>query len=139
MSLLDDLENKAVTGMLGGSSNPLATGLLQMINNHPGGVAGLVQSFHEKGLGEIASSWVGTGQNLPISADQIQQVLGSEQVQQLAAKAGISPEVAGSALAQLLPTLIDKLTPNGQVPQHSNLMEMGMRVLQSLGKTGTNG
>src|SRR4029077_17658292 len=58
MGLLDDLENKAVTGMLGGSSNPLATGLLQMINNHPGGVAGLVQSFHEKGLGEVASSWV---------------------------------------------------------------------------------
>ena len=139
MGLLDDLENKAVTGMLGGSSNHLATGLLQMINNHPGGVAGLVQSFHEKGLGEIASSWVSTGQNLPISADQIQQVLGSEQVKQLAAKAGISPDVAGSSLAQLLPTLIDKLTPNGQVQQHSNLMEMGMSVLQSLEKTGTNG
>lgn len=137
MGLLDDLENKAVTGMLGGSSNPLATGLLQMINNHPGGVAGLVQSFREKGLGEIASSWVSTGQNLPISADQIQQVLGSEQVKQLAAKAGISPDVAGSSLAQLLPTLIDKLTPNGQVQQHSNLLEMGMSVLQSLGKTGT--
>jgi uncharacterized protein YidB (DUF937 family) len=139
MGLFDELENKAVSGMLGGSSNPLATGLLQTINNHPGGVAGLVQSFHEKGLGEIASSWVSTGQNLPISADQIQQVLGSEQVKQLAAKAGISPDAAGSSLAQLLPTLIDKLTPNGQVQQHSNLMEMGMSLLQSLGKTGTNG
>jgi uncharacterized protein YidB (DUF937 family) len=139
MGLFDDLENKAVTGMLGGTSNPLATGLLQMINNHPGGVAGLVQSFHEKGLGEVASSWVGNGQNLPVSADQIQQVLGGEQVKQLAAKAGISPDVAGSSLAQLLPTLIDKLTPNGQAPQHSNLMEMGMSVLQSLEKTGTNG
>lgn len=139
MGLFDDLENKAVNSMLGGSSNPLATGLLQMINNQPGGVAGLVQSFHEKGLGEIASSWVGTGQNLPISAEQIQQVLGSEQVKQLAAKAGISPDVAGSSVAQLLPTLIDKLTPNGQIPQQSNLMEMGMSLLQSLGKTGTNG
>ena len=139
MGLFDDLENKAVNSMLGGNSNPLATGLLQMINNQPGGVAGLVQSFHEKGLGEVASSWVGNGQNLPISADQIQQVLGSEQVKQLAAKAGISPDVAGSSLAQLLPTLIDKLTPNGQVQQHSNLMEMGMSVLQSLEKTGTNG
>jgi len=127
MGLFDDLENKAVNSMLGGSSNPLATGLLQLINNHPGGVAGLVQSFHEKGLGEVASSWVGSGQNLPISADQIQQVLGS------------SPDVAESSLAQLLPTLIDKLTPNGQAPQHSNLMEMGMSVLQSLEKTGTNG
>ena len=139
MGLFDDLENKAVNSMLGGSSNPLATGLLQMINNQPGGVAGLVQSFHEKGLGEVASSWVGNGQNLPISADQIQQVLGSEQVKQLAAKAGISPDVAGSSLAQLLPTLVDKLTPNGQLPQHSNLMEVGMSILQSLEKTGTNG
>jgi uncharacterized protein YidB (DUF937 family) len=134
MSLLDDLENKAANSMLGGSSNPLASGLLQMINSTPGGLSGLVQSFHEKGLGAVAASWVSTGQNLPISADQIQQVLGSDQVKQLAAKAGISPDAAGSALSQLLPTLVDKLTPNGQMPQHSSLLEMGMSVLQSLNK-----
>lgn len=139
MSLLDDLENKAVNSMLGGSSNPLATGLLQMINNQPGGLAALLQSFHDKGLGGLASSWVAIGQNLPISAEQIQHVLGSDQVKQLAAKAGISPDVAGTALSQLLPTLVDKLTPNGQIPQHSSLLEMGMTVLQSLGKTGTSG
>jgi uncharacterized protein YidB (DUF937 family) len=113
MGLLDDMENKAVTSMLGSSSNPLATGLLQMINNHPGGLPALMQSFHDKGLGEIASSWVGSGPNLPISADQIQHVLGSDAVKQLAAKAGISPDAAGSWLAALLPFLIDKLTPNG--------------------------
>jgi uncharacterized protein YidB (DUF937 family) len=135
MSLFDDLENKAANSMLGGSSNPLATGLLQMINSTPGGLSGLVQSFHEKGLGAVAASWVGTGQNLPISADQIQHVLGSDQVKELAAKAGISPDAASSALSQLLPTLVDKLTPNGQVPQHSSLLEMGMSVLQSLNKS----
>ena len=135
MSLLDDLENKAANTMLGGSSNPLATGLLQMINSTPGGLSGLVQSFHEKGLGSIAASWVGTGQNLPITADQIQHVLGSDQVKQLAAKAGISPDAAGTALSQLLPNLVDKLTPNGQMPQHSSLLEMGMSVLQSLNKS----
>jgi uncharacterized protein YidB (DUF937 family) len=139
MGLLDDLENKAVNSVLGGSSNPLATGLLQAINNHPGGLPALLQSFHDKGLGSIASSWVGTGQNLPITADQIQHVLGSDQVKQLAAKAGISPDAAGASLAQLLPTLIDKLTPNGQIPQHASLLETGMGLLQSLGKTGTNG
>jgi uncharacterized protein YidB (DUF937 family) len=139
MGLLDDMENKAVTSVLGGSTNPLATGLLQMINNHPGGLPALVQSFHEKGLGDVASSWVGSGQNLPISADQIHQVLGSDAVKALAAKAGISPDAAGSSLAALLPSLIDKLTPNGQMPQHSSLMETGMSLLQSLGKTGTNG
>ena len=98
-----------------------------------------MQSFHEKGLGGLAASWVGTGQNLPISADQLQHVLGSDQVKQLAAKAGISPDAAGAALTQLLPGLVDRLTPNGQMPQHSNLLEMGMSILQSFGKTGTNG
>lgn len=139
MGLLDEMENKAVTSMLGNSSNPLATSLLQMINNQPGGLSGLMQSFHDKGLGGIMASWVGTGQNLPITADQIQHVLGSEQVKELAAKAGISPDLASSSLATMLPSLIDKLTPNGQMPDHSNLIQMGMSVLQSLGKSGTNG
>ena len=138
MGLLDDMENKAVTSMLGNSSNPLAGSLLQMINNHPGGLSGLVQSFHDKGLGEIASSWIGSGQNLPISADQIQHVLGSDAVKQMAAKAGISPDIASSSLAAMLPSLIDKLTPNGQMPDHSNILQMGMSILQSMGKTGTN-
>jgi uncharacterized protein YidB (DUF937 family) len=138
MGILDDLENKAANSMLGGSSNPLATGLLQMINSQPGGLSGLLQTFHDKGLGGLASSWVGTGQNLPITADQIQHVLGSDQVKQMAAKVGISPDAAGAALSQLLPTLVDKLTPNGQIPQHSTLLEMGTSLLQSLGKTGTN-
>ena len=63
------------------------------------------------------SSWIGTGQNLPISADQMQHVLGSDQVKELAAKAGMSPDMASNALSQLLPTLVDQLTPSGQVPQ----------------------
>ncbi len=137
MGLLDDLENKAISSVTGGGSNPLATQVLQMIQQQPGGLSGLVQSFHDKGLGGLAASWVGTGQNLPISADQIQHVLGSTQVQALAAKAGISPEVASSQLAQLLPTLVDKLTPNGQMPQQGNLVEMGMNLLKSLGTPGT--
>ena len=139
MGLLDGMENKAVNSMLGQSSNPLATSLLQMINNQPGGLSGLVQSFHDKGLGGIVSSWVGTGQNIPVTADQIQHVLGSDQVKELAAKAGISTDLASSSLATMLPSLIDKLTPNGQMPDHSTLVQMGMSVLQSLGKTGTNG
>jgi uncharacterized protein YidB (DUF937 family) len=141
MGLLDNLEssfeNKAVSSVLGSSSNPIATHLLETINNHPGGLSGLIQSFHEQGLGSIASSWVGNGENLPLTSEQIQQVLGNERVQQLAAKAGISPEAASSTLSQLLPTLVDKLTPNGQVPEHSNLLETGMSLLQSLQNKGT--
>ena len=134
MGLLDNLENQALGKVLGGSSNPLATGLLQMIQNQPGGLQGLVQSFHDKGLGGVASSWVGTGPNAPVTSDQIHQVLGSDQVKALAAKAGISPEAAGSAIAQLLPGIVDKLTPNGQVPAHNSVMDMVGGLLQNLGK-----
>ncbi len=134
MGLLDSLENQALGSILGGNSNPLATGLLQMIQNQPGGLQGLVQNFHNNGLGEIAQSWVGSGQNTPISADQIHQVLGSDQVKTLAEKAGISPDMAGGAIAQMLPGIIDKLTPNGQMPAHNSVMDMVGGLLQNLGK-----
>lgn len=124
MGLLDSLESMAVTSLQGNNSNSLAASLLQMIQNQPGGLQGLVQGFHDKGLGGVVSSWVSTGQNLPISADQIQQVLGNDKVKQMAAQVGISPELAGSSIAQLLPTIVDKLTPNGNVPDHSSVMDM---------------
>jgi uncharacterized protein YidB (DUF937 family) len=137
MGLLDDLENKAVSSAMGSTTNPLASQLLQMIQQQPSGLSGLVQSFHDKGLGGLVTSWVGTGQNLPISADQIQHVLGSTQVQQLAAKVGISPGAASSQLSQLLPTIVDKLTPNGEMPQQGNLIEMGLNLLKSFEAPGT--
>ena len=105
-----------------------------MIQNQPGGLQGLVQLFHEKGLGGVASSWVGTGPNAPVTSDEIHQVLGSDQVKALAAKAGISPEIAGSAIAQLLPSIVDKLTPNGQVPADNSVMDMVSGLLQNLKK-----
>jgi uncharacterized protein YidB (DUF937 family) len=132
MGLLDNLESAAMGKVLGSNSNPLASGLLQMIQNQPGGLQGLVQSFHDKGMGGLVSSWIGSGQNLPVSADQIHQALGSDQVKALAAKAGVSPDTAASAIAQLLPSIVDKLTPNGQVPEHNNVMEMASGLLQSL-------
>jgi uncharacterized protein YidB (DUF937 family) len=139
MSFLEDMAGKELGSMLSSSSNPLAAGVMQMINSQPGGLSGLVQQFHDKGLGGLVNSWVSTGQNLPISADQIQHVLGSDQVKELAAKAGISPDLAGSHLAEFLPMLIDKLTPNGQLPQGtSSLLESGLDMLKGLAKTGTD-
>ena len=139
MSFLEDMAGKEMSSMLSSSSNPMASSVIQMLNNQPGGLSGLLQQFHDKGLGGLVTSWVSTGQNLPISADQIQHVLGSEQVKDLAAKAGISPEVASSHLAEFLPMLIDKLTPNGQVPQaSSSLLESGLSMLKGLAKTGTD-
>ena len=143
MSFLEDMAGKELGSMMSGSSNPLVSSVMQMINNQPGGLSGLVQQFHDRGLGGLVSSWVSTGQNLPISADQLQHVLGSDQVKELAAKAGVSPETASSHLSQLLPMLIDKLTPNGQLPEASNstssMLEAGLDMLKGFGKTGTNG
>ena len=134
MGLLDNLENQALGKVMGGgSSNPMVAGLLQMIQNQPGGLQGLVQSFQEKGLGGLVSSWISTGPNPAVSADQVHQALGSEQVKELAAKAGISPDVASAAIAQILPGLVDKLTPNGTVPDHSNVLEMATNMLKNFG------
>ena len=129
MSFIDDIANK-LFGSSGGSSNPTVSAVLQMVNNHPGGFSGLLQTFQEKGLGGVASSWVGIGENQAISADQIRGVLGEEHIQQFAAKAGIPPDQASAKLAEYLPQIVDKLTPNGQVPS-GNLMELGKSLLKS--------
>jgi len=135
MGLLDNIEGQMLNRVAGGTSNPMAAAVLQMIQNHPGGLQGLIQCFHQNGLGGVISSWISTGQNQAISPDQVQQVLGNNTLQQVAEKAGISPDQAKSSLAELLPTLVDKLTPNGQVPEHSSLLAMGESLLGSLGKS----
>lgn len=137
MSLMDDQTAEIVVGAAGAGSSPLASSLLKMISSQPGGLNGLLETLHEKGLGDLVQSWIGAGANLPISAQQLLHVLGPQRVQHLAEEAGAEPESAAYQLASLLPTIVDKLTPNGQVPQSGNLMEMGMNVLKSLGKTGT--
>jgi uncharacterized protein YidB (DUF937 family) len=135
MGLLDNIEGQVLNRVTGGSSNPMAAAVLQMIQNQPGGLQGLMQCFQQNGLEGVISSWVGTGQNQAISPDQVQQVLGNNTLQQVAEKAGVSPDQAKSSLAELLPTLVDKLTPNGQVPEHSSLLQMGESLLSSLGKS----
>jgi uncharacterized protein YidB (DUF937 family) len=82
-----------------------------------GGLIGLVEKFHQGGLGEIASSWVGTGQNLPVSPDQLGGVLGHDTVSAMAGKLGLDHGDLLGQLSHLLPQVVDKLTPNGQLPQ----------------------
>ena len=145
MGLMDDLQNSGLGSLLGGggssntNSNPMLAAAMQMLQNHPGGIAALVQMFQSKGMGDVVNSWISTGQNIPISADQVTNALGADQVNKMAAQAGMSPTAAGGSLAAILPMLIDKLTPNGQVPHQSSLLEQGMSMLNSLGKTGTEG
>jgi uncharacterized protein YidB (DUF937 family) len=116
MGLLDTITQIAGQAMSqGGGQSSLLEGVLGLLQQHEGGLAGLVQAFYDKGLGEIAASWVGTGANLPVSADQIREVLGSGQLAGLAEKFGLSSEDASGRLSELLPQVVDKLTPGGQV------------------------
>ena len=85
-------------------------------NGQGGGLAGLVQSFQQAGLGDQISSWIGSGQNLPVSGEQLGQVFGSEQMSQMAERMGLSTGDLGAQLSQLLPQAVDRLTPGGQMP-----------------------
>ena len=118
MGLMDQL-GQAVGGMMGGQSgqNPLLQALTSLLGKDSGigGLAGLVQAFQKNGLGDIVNSWVGTGQNMPATPSQIEQGLGSDILKQLASKAGLSSQDVSSQLSNLLPTLVDKLTPNGKI------------------------
>lgn len=111
MGLLDNL-----MGALGGQSGSGDLAEIVQSLGAAGGVGGLVDAFQKGGLGEVAQSWVSSGANLPISAEQIQAVLGSGMVGQFAEKLGVDPQVGAAKLAEMLPGLIDKLTPGGQLP-----------------------
>lgn len=82
----------------------------------PVGLDGLVQRFEQRGLGELVASWIGTGHNLPVSAEQLHAVLGAEWVGQFARQLGLPRDDAAQQLSQLLPQMVDRLTPDGQLP-----------------------
>lgn len=126
MSLFDSALSMlgSVSQNSGGNTSLMQAAVSMLGDRQPGGVGGLqalISAFHQAGLADIVQSWVGTGQNMPISAAQIQQALGGGQLQQLASAAGISHEGAASQLAEFLPGIIDHLTPHGQVPEAGNI------------------
>ncbi|MBL0213829.1 MAG: DUF937 domain-containing protein [Myxococcales bacterium] len=110
MSILDSLTDNLDAEHLGKVAGPLQ----DMLSN--GGVHAVLDKFHAGGLGDKVQSWVGMAKNLPISADQINSVLGNDTVKSIAAKAGIPADKVASALAQLLPHAVDKMTPDGKLP-----------------------
>ena len=133
MGLLDSVVGALASGQSGGS-NPLINIIMQMISNpQTGGLGGLVQSFQQGGLGDVVNSWVSNGQNLPISAEQIQAVLGGGKLQDIASQLGVSTEQASGGLADLLPQLVDKLTPNGQIPEGGDMLTQGLDMLKKGG------
>lgn len=140
MGLLDSILGSVLGG--GQSQNSgqaaLINAVIQMIANKgggagaaaggAGGLGGLIGALTQGGLGNVASSWVGTGQNLPVSAEQLQSALGGSGggglLAQIAQQAGLSHSDAASGLSQILPGLVDKLTPDGQIPQQDSLEKM---------------
>jgi len=108
MSLLDNL-----MGALGGQGDIAETVKSLGV---AGGVGGLVDAFQKGGLSEVAQSWVSSGANLPVSPEQIQAVLGSGVVGQFAEKLGVDPQTAAAKLSEVLPGLVDQLTPGGKLP-----------------------
>ena len=134
MSLLDGLKDQVVNAIGGGAQHggavEAAMGLLQS----SGGLSGLVQMFQQKGMGDMVSAWIKTGPNPPISGPQVHNVFGGDQITQLATKLGVPPQAASSLVASVLPTLVDKLTPDGQIPQGGgSLLDTGMDFLKKSG------
>jgi len=109
MGLLDGL----LGGVVGAEMATVVNGLIE----RHGGIQGIVTQLEQQGLGGMVRSWVGTGANQPITADQIHQAFGSDTVKQLAAKVGMTPEDLAAKLSQILPQAMDKLTPGGVVPK----------------------
>ncbi len=118
--MLHKILSGALQGISGGQSaaNPLLQIVVSLLGNSggSGGLAGLVQQFQQAGLGEQMQSWIGSGQNMPISMDQLSQVFGAERMQQMAASAGMDQQQFGGQLAELLPKIVDQVTPAGEVP-----------------------
>ena len=117
MGLLDSLAG-AVLGKLSGQQGGMAQIALDMFNQN-GGLGGVLDKFKQGGLGDAAASWVGKGENMPVSAEQISSVLGSGAIADMAARFGIDPATLSAQIAQHLPTVVDKMTPDGEVTEGS--------------------
>ncbi len=128
MGLLDSLLGSVMGGSPQGQS-PLLLAALQLIQQN-GGLPGIISKFQQGGYGGHADSWVGTGANVPINGSQLQEVLGSGTIGQIAQQLGLSHGDASSGLAQVLPQLIDKMTPAGQVTSdHGDMLQQAMAAL----------
>ena len=142
MGLLDGL----LGGMLGGSSStsggtaqaqaqPGQSALigmaLQLIQQN-GGLPAIIGKLQQAGLGQQVGSWVGTGKNIPVDPNQLTQALGSGTIGQLAQQLGVSHGEAGTSLAQMLPHIIDQMTPQGQVPDnHGDMLAQALSMLKT--------
>ena len=137
---LEGAPNAHTTGSAGinpggaAASGALISQVISMIQNRPGGLAGLLQSFQQGGLGHVFQSWISTGQNLPVSADQLHNTVGSDWIARITEATGLSQSQVEQHLSSLLPQIVDHLTPGGQLPQGEiggDLAKLAERFLHS--------
>lgn len=136
MGLLDGMLGNVLGGMMGGGQqgaqgqSPLIAIVLQMLQQN-GGLQGMLGKMQQAGFGEQAQSWVGTGQNMPISPDALSQIFGQGQLGKIAEQLGMPQQDVAGGLAQMLPGVVDQMTPQGQIPDNDNdLVAQALALLQ---------
>ena len=118
MGVFDTIAASVIDQMAGEKAGT-AKIAIEMFNQY-GGLSGILAKFQENGLADITASWVGTGENKPISSQQITDVLGADIITQMAKKFDLDANGLSAQLAENLPKVVDKMTPNGEVSKHSN-------------------
>ena len=127
-----DLLNTIQSALGGGDkNNDLMSIVMNLVGGQKGGLNGLISQFTSKGLGDVIGSWVSTGKNLPVSPDQLKNALGDDTVKNIASKLGMDSNAVTSQLSNLLPDVVDKLTPDGKVPE-GDLMSKATDLLGGL-------
>jgi uncharacterized protein YidB (DUF937 family) len=118
-------------GGMGGVGGAAIIGVVLQLLQQNGGLQGMLSKMQQSGLGDQAQSWIGTGQNQPISPDALSQVFGQGNVSQIAQQLGMSHQDAAGALAQALPQVVDRMTPDGSIPaDHDDLVARTLEQLQ---------
>lgn len=155
MGLFDGIVDNVVGNVLGGgrrqqapnalgallseltAGNQTQGGLLSAglsLIEQSGGLSGVLEMFRRNGMAQQVESWISTGANAGISPEQVQQVFSGSALGNVASQLGVSPAQASSAMAQILPELINQLTPQGHVPEnHGDLISQGLALLRRVG------
>jgi|ERR1019366_7024506 uncharacterized protein YidB (DUF937 family) len=132
MGLLDGLLDNVLGANAQQSQGSMLQAALQIVQQN-GGLPGMISKFENGGMAAHVGSWVGSGSNMPISGAQLQEILGSGAIGEIAQRLGLSHADASSGLAQVLPQVIDKLTPGGQVPaDHGDLLAQARAMLEKM-------
>jgi uncharacterized protein YidB (DUF937 family) len=125
------------TSALGGtgtSASRFAQLALEMVRSKAhGGIAGMLDKFRDSGLDDAVRSWLSTGRNLAITKEDIERVFSKEQLGAFAAQAGVSPDIASTELASLIPQIIDKLSPGGHLPEGEQLNQLVGALKEKIG------